>query len=138
LYGDSETTIFDVFSPILIGFFIFFFVFLISGIGLLRERTTGTLEKLMATPIKRTKAYADSFYKTNLEEVLSENGIEELIICGMQTQNCVTHTAISKAAEKYSVKIIPDCCTTFNETIHLIALSALEIRLEFVSIEEGI
>ena len=55
IYGDDETTIFDVFSPILIGFFIFFFVFLISGIGLLRERTTGTLEKLMSTPIKRSE-----------------------------------------------------------------------------------
>jgi len=53
LYGDSETTFFDVLSPILVGFFVFFFVFLISGIGLLRERTTGTLERLMATPIHR-------------------------------------------------------------------------------------
>ncbi|KEI91036.1 ABC transporter permease [Clostridium botulinum] len=53
IYGNSETTFFDVLSPILIGFFVFFFVFLISGIGLLRERTTGTLERLMATPIKR-------------------------------------------------------------------------------------
>ncbi|KOA19122.1 inner membrane transport permease YbhR [Clostridium homopropionicum DSM 5847] len=53
LYGDSETTFFDVLSPILVGFFVFFFVFLISGIGLLRERTTGTLERLMATPIRR-------------------------------------------------------------------------------------
>ena len=40
-------------SPILVGFFVFFFVFLISGIALLRERTTGTLDRLLATPIKR-------------------------------------------------------------------------------------
>lgn len=53
IYGDEDTKIFDTFSPILIGFFVFFFVFLISGIGLLNERTTGTLERLMATPIKR-------------------------------------------------------------------------------------
>lgn len=53
VYGNSDTRIFDVFSPILIGFFVFFFVFLISGIGLLKERTTGTLERLLATPIKR-------------------------------------------------------------------------------------
>jgi ABC-2 type transport system permease protein len=55
IYGDSETSIFDIFNPILIGFFIFFFVFLISGIGLLRERTTGTLERLLSTPIKRSE-----------------------------------------------------------------------------------
>ena len=53
VYGNSETEYFDVLSPILVGFFVFFFVFLISGIGLLKERTTGTLERLMATPIRR-------------------------------------------------------------------------------------
>ncbi|KMY54204.1 ABC transporter permease [Bacillus sp. FJAT-27231] len=53
VYGSSDTELFDTFSPILVGFFVFFFVFLISGIGLLNERTTGTLERLLATPIKR-------------------------------------------------------------------------------------
>lgn len=53
VYGSENTTFFDVLSPILVGFFVFFFVFLISGIGLLRERMTGTLERLLATPIKR-------------------------------------------------------------------------------------
>lgn len=53
IYGDSETTFFDVLSPILVGYFVFFFTFLISGIGLLKERTSGTLERLMATPIRR-------------------------------------------------------------------------------------
>lgn len=53
VYGDRETVLFDTFSPILVGFFVFLFVFLIAGIGLLNERTTGTLERLLATPIKR-------------------------------------------------------------------------------------
>lgn len=58
VYGNSETVFFDVFSPILVGFFVFFFVFLISGIGLLKERTSGTLERLMATPIRRWEIVA--------------------------------------------------------------------------------
>ncbi|MEH7235131.1 ABC transporter permease [Bacillus sp. JJ1562] len=53
VFGSDETVFFDVLSPILIGFFVFFFVFLISGIGLLKERTTGTLERLLSTPIRR-------------------------------------------------------------------------------------
>ncbi|TSI08274.1 ABC transporter permease [Lysinibacillus sp. BW-2-10] len=53
VYGDKNTNSFDIFSPMLIGFFVFFFVFLIAGIALLKERTTGTLERLLATPIKR-------------------------------------------------------------------------------------
>lgn len=53
IYGDKDTVFFDLLSPILVGFFVFFFVFLISGIALLKERTTGTLDRLMATPIQR-------------------------------------------------------------------------------------
>ena len=58
------------------------------------------------------KEFADSFERTNLEETLTKLGATELLVCGMMTQNCVTHTAISKAAEKYSVCILVDCCTT--------------------------
>lgn len=58
VYGDENTAIFDIFSPMLIGFFVFFFVFLISGIALLKERTSGTLERLLATPIKRREVVA--------------------------------------------------------------------------------
>lgn len=53
VYGSSDLEMFDNFGSILIGFMIFFFVFLIAGISFLQERTTGTLEKLLSTPIKR-------------------------------------------------------------------------------------
>ncbi|KRN26735.1 ABC transporter permease [Liquorilactobacillus mali] len=55
LYGNSNSTFFDKVFPILIGFFVFFFVFLISGIALIRERTSGTLDRLLATPIRRSQ-----------------------------------------------------------------------------------
>ena len=58
--------------------------------------------------------FADGFEKTNLEETLTKFGVTDLLVCWMMTQNCVTHTAISKAAEKYNVTILPDCCTTVN------------------------
>ncbi len=82
------------------------------------------------------KHYADSFVGTNLESLLTQHGIEELLICGMMTQNCVTHTAISKAAEKYKVSIIADCCTTVDEMIHNIALNAVSNRLPLLSYEQ--
>ncbi|MCI1944652.1 ABC transporter permease [Clostridium luticellarii] len=53
LYGYEDMSSFDNFGPMLIGFFVFFFVFLISGVSFLRERTQGTLERLLATPIRR-------------------------------------------------------------------------------------
>lgn len=55
LYGDEHSNYFDKMFPILMSFFVFLFVFLISGIALLRERTTGTLERVLATPIKRSE-----------------------------------------------------------------------------------
>ncbi|MGE8034634.1 ABC transporter permease [Lysinibacillus sp. NPDC093692] len=58
VYGDENTAIFDIFSPMLTGFFVFFFVFLITGIALLKERTSGTLERLLATPVKRSEIVA--------------------------------------------------------------------------------
>ncbi|WP_274362333.1 ABC transporter permease [Paenibacillus thermotolerans] len=54
LYGSSDLVSFDWFGPVLIGVFSFFFVFLIAGIAFLRERTGGTLERIMASPMKRT------------------------------------------------------------------------------------
>ena len=54
IYGDKNTTFFTKMTPVLMGFFVFFFVFLISGMALLKERTTGTLDRLLATPVKRS------------------------------------------------------------------------------------
>lgn len=84
------------------------------------------------------KEFADSFEKTNLEETLSKLGAAELLVCGMMTQNCVTHTAISKAAEKYAVTILPDCCTTVSEILHLIALHAVSTRVKLVPSSEAL
>ncbi|WP_406686035.1 ABC transporter permease [Rossellomorea vietnamensis] len=52
VHGSKDMGMFDSFGPVLLGFFVFFFVFLISGVSFLRERTTGTLERLLASPIK--------------------------------------------------------------------------------------
>ncbi|GLT19920.1 isochorismatase [Vibrio zhanjiangensis] len=82
------------------------------------------------------KQHADSFHQTHLEESLGKFDIDELLICGMMTQNCVTHTAISKKAEKYKVSIIEDCCTTTDKMIHKIALNAASPRIPLVTFSE--
>jgi nicotinamidase-related amidase len=84
------------------------------------------------------KEFADSFEKTNLEETLTKLGVTDVLLCGMMTQNCVTHTAISKAAEKYGVTILPDCCTTVSEILHLIALHAVSTRVQLVPSGEAL
>ncbi|WP_019793464.1 ABC transporter permease [Streptococcus sobrinus] len=53
-YGDKDSNFFNKMIPIMMGFIVFFFVFLISGMALLKERTSGTLDRLLATPVKRS------------------------------------------------------------------------------------
>ncbi|HSO30166.1 MAG TPA: ABC transporter permease [Candidatus Sulfomarinibacteraceae bacterium] len=43
----------DVLAPVFLGYFAYFFVFLLTGISFLRERVGGTLERLLATPVTR-------------------------------------------------------------------------------------
>ncbi len=81
------------------------------------------------------KEFADSFEKTNLDRILSENSIRSLLLCGMMTQNCVTHTAISKVAEKYETAILTDCTTTVDEMMHNIALHAVSTRTRLTTSE---
>ncbi|MCO6535098.1 ABC transporter permease [Lactobacillus sp.] len=54
-YGNKDTGFFTKMVPILLGFFVFLFVFLISGMALLKERTSGTLDRLLATPVRRSE-----------------------------------------------------------------------------------
>ena len=83
------------------------------------------------------KEYADSFLETPLEQTLTDLGVTELIICGMMTQNCVTHTAISRRTEKYRVSILADGCTTVDEMIHRIALAGIAPRVPLVTLQEA-
>lgn len=53
VYGRGDSTAFNSLGFVLLGVLSFFFVFIISGISFVRERETGTLERLMATPIRR-------------------------------------------------------------------------------------
>lgn len=84
------------------------------------------------------KGFADSFHQTRLGETLASLGATTLLVCGMMTQNCVTHTAISKAAEKYEVLLLADCCTTVSQLIHNFALRAIATRLKVVSADEAL
>jgi ABC-2 type transport system permease protein len=52
LHAGPEYDTLDYMAPALIGFFVFFFVFILTCISFLRERVAGTLERLQATPIR--------------------------------------------------------------------------------------
>ncbi|HEX5147753.1 MAG TPA: ABC transporter permease [Candidatus Limnocylindrales bacterium] len=58
VFGSAEGDFLDAFAPALVGFFAFFLVFILTGVSFLRERIGGTLERLLATPIRRSEIVA--------------------------------------------------------------------------------
>jgi ABC-2 type transport system permease protein len=55
LHGGPQYTFNDSIAPVFIGIFSFFFVFLLTSIAFLRERSQGTIERVMASPMTRTE-----------------------------------------------------------------------------------
>jgi ABC-2 type transport system permease protein len=55
VYGSPNATQLDSLAPVVVGFFAYFFVFILTGISFLRERVGGTLERLLATPVSRAE-----------------------------------------------------------------------------------
>ncbi len=55
LYGGPQYTQTDALAPMFIGLFSFFFVFLLASVAFLRERSQGTLERVLVSPLSRTE-----------------------------------------------------------------------------------
>ncbi|HKD73975.1 MAG TPA: ABC transporter permease, partial [Ktedonobacterales bacterium] len=55
LYGGPQYTQTDALAPIFVGIFSFFFVFLLTSVAFLRERSQGTIERLVVSPLSRTE-----------------------------------------------------------------------------------
>jgi ABC-2 type transport system permease protein len=55
LYGDGQLDTLDLFGGPFIGLLVFFLVYVVTSVSFLRERSLGTLERLMASPLRRTE-----------------------------------------------------------------------------------
>ena len=53
LHGGAQYTFNDSIAPVFIGIFSFFFVFILTSIAFLRERSQGTIERVMVSPLTR-------------------------------------------------------------------------------------
>ncbi|MCL2740118.1 MAG: ABC transporter permease [Oscillospiraceae bacterium] len=51
--GDPDESLFDALGYVFLGVISFFLIFIISGMALVRERSAGTLERMMMTPLRR-------------------------------------------------------------------------------------
>jgi len=53
VFGNDDSSVFDLYGFVFLGFFPFFMIFLLSGFALVRERSGGTLERFLMSPIRR-------------------------------------------------------------------------------------
>lgn len=58
------------------------------------------------------KAYPNSFYQTQLQQRLQQEGITQLVICGMMSHMCIDSTTRSACELNYQPILIHDACTT--------------------------
>ena len=60
-YGSEDFEQFDFLAPSMMGFIIFFLVFLLAGIAFLRERISGTLDRILVSSLRRGQLVAGYF-----------------------------------------------------------------------------
>lgn len=58
------------------------------------------------------KQFGDSFEGTNLDELLQEREIDQLVVCGAQTDACIRSTLHGALARGYSATLVSDAHTT--------------------------
>ncbi len=55
LYGGADWGSLDYLAPVIIPFLAFFLIFVLTDVSFLRERASGTLERLLASPLQRAE-----------------------------------------------------------------------------------
>jgi nicotinamidase-related amidase len=60
-----------------------------------------------------TKTSRNAFTTTNLQQILTERGIRELVVCGIQTEQCCETTTRVAADLGYDVVFVTEATATF-------------------------
>lgn len=55
LYGGPQYTQTDALAPYFVGIFAFFFIFLLTSVSFLRERSQGTIERVLVSPLSKSE-----------------------------------------------------------------------------------
>jgi ABC-2 type transport system permease protein len=90
LYSD-QIAIFNHIAPALLGIFPFIIMFIITSITTLRERTGGTMEKLMASPISRLDFLVGYMLAFGLLAIIQTLLVSSLILYGFNLEVAGPH-----------------------------------------------
>jgi biuret amidohydrolase len=69
-----------------------------------------------------------AFYATELHDLLSGRGIENLLVCGVTTEVCV-HTTVREANDRgYRCVVLADCCASYFPEFHRVGLAMIKAQ----------
>ena len=63
------------------------------------------------------KTATDSFYKTELQDLLASRGVDRLVVCGLQSEFCVDSTVRAALARAYPVVLVSDAHSTMGSSV---------------------
>lgn len=86
-----------------------------------------------------TKQFASAFFGTSLAAILSDKGIDTLLITGMSTSGCVRATALDALQHGFAPFVISDACGDRHAAPHSANLFDLQAKYaEVISEEQAI
>ncbi|SOC25023.1 nicotinamidase-related amidase [Ureibacillus xyleni] len=83
------------------------------------------------------KHYPNSFFNTDLHDQLQEQGVKELIICGMMSHMCIDATVRSAAEHGYICQVMEDACATTTLQIEDKVIPAEHVHYAFMAALNG-
>jgi nicotinamidase-related amidase len=69
-----------------------------------------------------------AFYATELTQVLDENNIEYLLVCGVTTEVCVNTTVREANDRGYRCVVLSDCCASYFPEFHQMGLAMIKAQ----------
>ena len=69
-----------------------------------------------------------AFYATELGDVLTKYGIENLLVCGVTTEVCVNTTVREANDRGYRCVVLSDCCASYFPEFHEIGLKMIKAQ----------
>ncbi|MBI4279675.1 MAG: cysteine hydrolase [Armatimonadetes bacterium] len=83
-----------------------------------------------------TKMRPSAFLNTSLDLILRSNGVETVIVTGVETHTSIQATVRNSTFHEYYTVVVTDCVASHDPGLHDAALSILETRVDLVALRD--